>query len=59
MDSVRKMMVLARFGLQNWEELGFYGRISETEILSGVIYSTDVFAGKNILHLKTERVGKQ
>jgi hypothetical protein len=39
--------------------VGFYGRISETEILSGVVYRTDFFAGKNIVHLKTERVGKK
>jgi hypothetical protein len=45
-------MGLARAGLQNWtvlvylKEVGFYRRISETEILSGVVYSTDFFLVK-------------
>jgi hypothetical protein len=59
---------LARAGLQNWailvylKEMGFYGRISETEILNDVFYSTGFFPGKNILHLSVEyveRVRKQ
>jgi hypothetical protein len=52
LDSVRKVMGLARAGLQNWtvlvylKELSFCRRISETEILSGVVYSTDFFLVK-------------
>jgi hypothetical protein len=40
---------LARAGVQNWaifvylKEVGFYRRISETEILSDVVYSVDFF----------------
>jgi hypothetical protein len=42
----------ARAGLQNWaiivylKEVGFYRRISETDILNGVVHSSDFFLVK-------------